>query len=112
MGTVLQQNGVDVMLTRNSDYFVTLQGRVDMAERDRADVFVSVHANSAGEDRPDVNGLSVYYYDSGLALARVVRNSILKNVNVKDRGIRGRKILCPEEKFYALNFSRNRLYDW
>ncbi len=100
------------MLTRNSDYFVTLQGRVDMAERDRADVFVSVHANSAGEDRPDVNGLEVYYYDSGLALARVVRNRILKNVNVKDRGTRSRKILCPEETFYALNFSRNRLYDW
>lgn len=98
VGTVLQQNGVDVMLTRNSDYFVTLQGRVDMAERDRADVFVSVHANSAGEDRPDVNGLEVYYYDSGLALARVVRNSILKNVNVKDRGIR-------RARFYVLRKS-------
>ncbi|MBR8839857.1 MAG: N-acetylmuramoyl-L-alanine amidase [Stigonema ocellatum SAG 48.90 = DSM 106950] len=98
VGEVLQQNGVQVMLTRNSDYFVTLQGRVDMAQRDHADVFVSIHANSAGEDRPDVNGLEVYYYDSGLALARVVRHSILQNVNVRDRGIR-------RARFYVLRKS-------
>ncbi len=98
LAEVLQQNGIQVVLTRNSDYFVTLQGRVDMAEQDRADVFVSVHANSAGEDRPDVNGLEVYYYDSGLDLARVVHNRILQSVNVKDRGIR-------RARFYVLRKS-------
>jgi len=98
LAEVLQQNGIQVVLTRNSDYFVTLQGRVDMAERDRADVFVSIHANSAGEDRPDVNGLEVYYYDSGLDLARVVHNRILQSVNVKDRGIR-------RARFYVLRKS-------
>ena len=95
---VLQQNGVQVILTRSADYFVTLQGRVDMAEQDHADVFVSVHANSAGADRPDVNGLEVYYYDSGLDLARVVHSRILQNVNVRDRGIR-------RARFYVLRKS-------
>jgi N-acetylmuramoyl-L-alanine amidase len=85
---ILQQNGLQVVMTRNSDFFVTLQGRVDMAERANADVFVSIHANSVGLGRPDVSGLEVYYYDSGVELARVVKNNILQSVNVRDRGIR------------------------
>jgi N-acetylmuramoyl-L-alanine amidase len=85
---ILQQNGLQVVMTRNSDFFVSLQGRVDMAERANADVFVSIHANSLGLGRPDVSGLEVYYYDSGVELARVVKNNILQSVNVRDRGIR------------------------
>lgn len=98
LGEILQQNGVQVVLTRNSDYFVSLQGRVDMAERANADVFVSIHANSAGANRPDVSGLETYYYDSGSGLARIVHNSILQSVNVRDRGVR-------KARFYVLRKS-------
>ena len=85
---VLQQNGVQVVMTRDSDYFVTLPGRVQLAERANADVFVSIHANAVGPGRSDVSGLETYYYGSGLGLARTVHNSILQNVNVRDRGVR------------------------
>jgi N-acetylmuramoyl-L-alanine amidase len=85
---VLQQNGVQVVMTRDSDYFVTLPGRVQLAERANADVFVSIHANAVGPGRSDVNGLETYYYGSGLGLARTVHNSILQSVNVKDRRVR------------------------
>jgi len=85
---VLQQNGVQVVMTRDSDYFVTLPGRVQLAERANADVFVSIHANAVGLGRSDVSGLETYYYDSGLGLARIVHNSILQSVNVKDRRVR------------------------
>ncbi|MHC0064610.1 N-acetylmuramoyl-L-alanine amidase [Nostoc sp. UIC 10890] len=85
---VLQQNGVQVVMTRDSDYFVTLPGRVQLAERANADVFVSIHANAVGPGRSDVSGLETYYYDSGLGLARTVHNSILQSVNVRDRGVR------------------------
>nr|WP_230966066.1 N-acetylmuramoyl-L-alanine amidase [Nostoc sp. NZL] len=85
---VLQQNGVQVVMTRDSDYFVTLPGRVQLAERANADVFVSIHANAVGPGRSDVSGLETYYYDSGLGLARTVHNSILQNINVRDRGVR------------------------
>ncbi|WP_017319258.1 N-acetylmuramoyl-L-alanine amidase [Mastigocladopsis repens] len=95
---ILQQNGVQAVLTRDSDYFVTLQGRVDIADRVNADVFVSVHANSAGADRPEVSGLETYYYDSGLSLARIVHNNILRSVNVRDRGVR-------KARFYVLRKS-------
>lgn len=95
---ILQQNGVQAVMTRNSDYFVTLQGRVDMADQASADVFVSIHANSAGSSRPDVNGLETYYFDSGLNLARVVHSTILGSLNVRDRGVR-------KARFYVLRKS-------
>ncbi|MFN6462877.1 MAG: N-acetylmuramoyl-L-alanine amidase [Nostoc sp. DedVER02] len=99
LAQILQQNGVQVIMTRDSDYFVTLPGRVQLAERANADVFVSIHANSAGASRPDVNGLEVYYYDSGLGLARIVRSSILQSIGtLKDRGVR-------RARFYVLRKS-------
>jgi N-acetylmuramoyl-L-alanine amidase len=95
---VLQQNGVQVKMTRDSDYFVSLPGRVNLAEKANADVFISIHANSLGLGRPDVSGLETYYYDSGLSLARAVHSNILRSVNVKDRGVR-------RARFYVLRKS-------
>jgi N-acetylmuramoyl-L-alanine amidase len=98
IAAILQQNGVQVIMTRNSDYFVTLPGRIQMAQKAKATVFVSIHANSAGAGRPDVSGLETYYYDSGLSLARIVHKSILQSVNVRDRGVR-------RARFYVLRKS-------
>jgi len=92
---ILRKNGVNAVLTRNTDYFVSLQGRVDMSDKANADLFVSIHANSMGLNRPDVNGLEVYYYDSGKQLADTVRKSIVQNVKIRDRGIRS-------ARFYVL----------
>ncbi|MEO1372903.1 MAG: N-acetylmuramoyl-L-alanine amidase [Cyanobacteria bacterium J06635_10] len=92
---ILRKNGVNAVLTRNTDYFVSLKGRVNMAERRDADLFVSIHANSLGLSRPDISGLEVYYYNSGKRLADTVRKSITRTVRVKDRGIR-------RARFYVL----------
>ncbi|MBW4594690.1 MAG: N-acetylmuramoyl-L-alanine amidase [Brasilonema angustatum HA4187-MV1] len=95
IASILQQNGIQVALTRDTDYFVTLQGRVDIAVQANADLFVSVHANSV-DRRPDVNGLETYYFDSGLDLARVVHSNILRTIpTIKDRGVR-------KARFYVL----------
>ncbi|MBD2292853.1 N-acetylmuramoyl-L-alanine amidase [Anabaena sphaerica FACHB-251] len=98
VAAILQQNGVQAVLTRDSDYFVTLPGRVQMARRANADVFVSIHANSVGLNRPEVSGLETYYYDNGLSLARIIHNRILQSVNVKDRRVR-------KARFYVLRQS-------
>ncbi|WP_392533808.1 N-acetylmuramoyl-L-alanine amidase [Nostoc sp. C117] len=98
VAAILEQNGVQAVLTRDADFFVELQGRVDIAQRVNATLFVSIHANSV-DNRPDVNGLEVYYYDSGYALAEVVRNTILQNIGtIKDRGTR-------KARFYVLRKS-------
>ena len=98
VAAILEKNGVQAVLTRDADFFVELQGRVEIAERVNATAFVSIHANSV-DNRPNVNGLEVYYYDSGYALAEVVRNSILQNIpTIKDRGTR-------KARFYVLRKS-------
>jgi N-acetylmuramoyl-L-alanine amidase len=98
VAAILEQNGVQAVLTRDADFFVELQGRVDIAARVNATLFVSIHANSV-DGRPEVNGLEVYYYDSGYALADVVRNTILQNIGtIKDRGTR-------KARFYVLRKS-------
>jgi N-acetylmuramoyl-L-alanine amidase len=46
------------VLTRDGDYFITLQERSKRARRAKADLFVSVHADAIAN--PDVSGSSVY----------------------------------------------------
>lgn len=94
----LEQQGMQVMMARDSDYFVSLQGRTDMANRANADLFVSIHANSMGASRPDVSGLEVYYFgDRGLSDA--IHRSIVRSVDIRDRGVR-------RARFYVLRHSR------
>lgn len=98
LAQILQQKGIQVVMTRNSDYFVELQGRVDIAERANADVFVSIHANSTDTHPEIFNGLEIYYYDSGINLASKVQNSILTKTQARNRGIR-------KARFYILRKS-------
>ncbi len=85
---ILKQQGISVRFTRDSDYFVSLQGRTDLANRANADLFVSIHANAISLSRPDINGLEVYYYQTGKGLAQSIHRNILQQVNIRDRGIR------------------------
>lgn len=94
----LEQKGIRVLMTRNSDYFVSLQGRTDMANQANADLFVSIHANSMGMGRPDISGLEVYYFGNP-DLSKAIHRSILRTVDIKDRGVR-------RARFYVLRNSK------
>lgn len=55
----LERNGkVKVLLTRSDDRFIPLGGRVTIARRARADVFISIHADAAAN--AEARGASVY----------------------------------------------------
>lgn len=47
-----------VYLTRDTDKFIPLFERVEIARRKKADLFISIHANSAEDN--DVSGFSIY----------------------------------------------------
>lgn len=47
-----------VLLTRDTDVYIPLQGRVDIARKAKADIFISLHADS--NPRPEAKGFSVY----------------------------------------------------
>lgn len=83
----LEEKGLRVMITRNSDFFVSLQGRTDMANEANADLFVSIHANSIGPDRPEINGLEVYYRNNS-SLANTIYQSITQTMTIRQRGVR------------------------
>jgi N-acetylmuramoyl-L-alanine amidase len=89
---LLQQQGLQVYVTRTDESReVDLPPRVALAEQVRADVFVSIHANAINLTRTDINGTEVYYApgsDSGAQLSRYILDSIVRNVNMPNRGVR------------------------
>lgn len=56
---LVREGGVRVALTRSDDRFLSLDERVDIARQLGADLFVSIHADSAGE-KDAITGASVY----------------------------------------------------
>ncbi len=56
---LLRDGGVRVAMTRVDDTFLVLEERADIARRLGADLFLSIHADSAGE-KEGVTGASVY----------------------------------------------------
>lgn len=94
----LEKQGIQVVMTRNSDVFVSLQGRVQRAEATKANIFVSIHANSVGLGRPQVNGVETYYFQTGRSLAQTIHRNILQRLNVRDRRVR-------QARFYVLRRS-------
>jgi N-acetylmuramoyl-L-alanine amidase len=57
--------GIRVVLTRTGDYFVPLSERTAMANNERADLFISIHANAAlGRSRQ--GGFETYFHSLAL----------------------------------------------
>jgi N-acetylmuramoyl-L-alanine amidase len=57
-----QDPGLRVVLTRDDNYFVTLQGRTAIANHAKGDLFISIHNNASPD--PDTHGTQVFFYDS------------------------------------------------
>ncbi|PSB25644.1 N-acetylmuramoyl-L-alanine amidase [Stenomitos frigidus ULC18] len=95
VAAMLEQQGIQAIITRPDDRDLDLEPRVQLAERANATVFVSIHANSINLSRQDISGLETYYYQSGLNLARVIHQSVLEGTGIQDRGVRS-------ARFYVL----------
>jgi N-acetylmuramoyl-L-alanine amidase len=54
-----REPGVEVVLTRRSDVFVPLEERTALANRQNADLFLSIHANASRN--PKVRGIETYF---------------------------------------------------
>jgi N-acetylmuramoyl-L-alanine amidase len=55
---ILQKRGYTVYLTRSTDIFIPLRQRIKIAQKYKADLFMSIHADSA--QNKQATGLSVY----------------------------------------------------
>jgi N-acetylmuramoyl-L-alanine amidase len=54
--------GIDVVLTRDSDVFLSLEERTARANAERADLFVSIHANASVKS--STSGVETYYLNN------------------------------------------------
>ncbi len=54
-----KQRGVEVVLTRRANVFVPLEERTAMANREGADLFLSIHANASEDER--ARGIETYF---------------------------------------------------
>ena len=96
--SILEAKGAKVILTRTTDVDVygphasgvdELQARVNVANANRADAFISIHINSFSN--PNVGGIATYYFDGSeqsKKLASAVQGQIAEHSGFNgDRGI-------------------------
>lgn len=62
LGRELEALGVRVVYTRTKDKFVSLKKRAQIANRSKADLFISIHANANRSSR--VHGIETYYLNT------------------------------------------------
>jgi N-acetylmuramoyl-L-alanine amidase len=76
--------GYHTVMTRRSDYFVSLPQRVNMANRYRNAIFVSIHYNYTWKQQ--VSGLETFYSSQeGQRLAQLVQTNLIRRTRTVDR---------------------------
>jgi N-acetylmuramoyl-L-alanine amidase len=81
----LKEMGFNTVMTRNSDYFVSLPQRVAIANRYRDAVFVAVHYNFTWNE--SASGLETFYCNpDSQNFAGMVQSSVMNRVRAVNRG--------------------------
>jgi len=84
----LTQRGVRVVMTRGSDTYVSLDRRADIADRALANLFVSIHADSA--HRKSASGLTVHIHTRATTTSQKAARCILEScrrAGIETRGM-------------------------
>ena len=86
---VLTSNGYRIVMTRDSDVFVPLAGRVAIANSYPNAIFVCIHFNSAR--RMGAGGIETYFYSrDSLPLASAIHYFVAGGAPSSNRGVRRR----------------------
>lgn len=92
LSSLLKAKGANVIMTRTGNTTLTLGGRADMANKNRADIFVSIHTNA--NTSKAINGTSTYFYggvngqyQAREKLAKSIQNELVKSIQRRNIGI-------------------------
>ena len=89
----LDQLGYRVVMTRNTDAFIPLAKRVEIASQASGSIFVSIHYNSA--PNPEAHGIEIFFLDSkqdrlrtssSKRLAESILPGLIHRTNARSRG--------------------------
>ncbi|WP_019640075.1 N-acetylmuramoyl-L-alanine amidase family protein [Paenibacillus fonticola] len=91
-----KENEIDYVLTRSTDVFVTLQDRAKLANEMKADLFVSLHANSSTSSA--ASGVETYYTrKDSLPFAQVMHKHLVQSSGLPDRKVRTQSLHVTRE---------------
>ena len=93
---ILKEKGFKkIIMTRSVDKTLTLQDRVDIANSNNADIYVSIHINASVKS--EINGIETHYYSqNGYNVAKVMHKELISKIDALDRGL-------FKSKFYVIN---------
>ena len=86
--------GVEILMTHDDSRDVPLKERTDRANEWKADLFVSIHANAAGDGARwnSAQGIETYVYETrppaAVALANAVQRQLVRSTGRPDRGVK------------------------
>jgi N-acetylmuramoyl-L-alanine amidase len=76
---ILESRGYKVYMTRNDDRFIKLRNRTKFANRKKADLFISIHANAVGgKNASKAEGIECYFLDKSRS-SKAKRVAALEN---------------------------------
>ncbi|SFK17882.1 N-acetylmuramoyl-L-alanine amidase [Halobacillus dabanensis] len=89
----VENAGIDTVMTRQTDWYPSLAGRVVLATDNNADAFVSIHANAFMKS---ATGVETFYYSAGLSdreyasyrLATFINDRLYKEMDMYNRGVK------------------------
>jgi N-acetylmuramoyl-L-alanine amidase len=99
LGRLLESRlGAEVVYTRRDDTFIPLETRTAIANRERADLFISIHANSSRDS--DARGVETYYLNftsSPEALEVAARENAVSETSIHELQDLVKKIALKEK---------------
>ncbi|WP_253724352.1 N-acetylmuramoyl-L-alanine amidase [Sporosarcina sp. HYO08] len=75
--------GANVVLTRESDTYVTLRKRVTISHQHEADAFISIHYDASLNS--SINGFTTYYF-AQKKLAEAINDGLASSIHLRNRG--------------------------
>ena len=95
----LEAKNIDVKMSRESDEFIKLGERANMANQYGADVFVSIHQNSV-DNAESVHGIETYYHPNKSMyepLAKDIQDNAINQTGAKSRGVKSSNLAVLRE---------------
>lgn len=96
VAALLKGAGLNVIMTRDSDVFIPLDGRASYGNSRSNAIFVSIHYNYTRGSGP--HGVETYHhYDASYALAAYIQAYLVRQTGMENRGVKEANFLVIRE---------------